>query len=253
MARVLCISSHTVFGPVGNAAAVPALQQLGHDVMALPTIVLSNHPGHGTPAGLTPPADMLTAMLERLRGIGALDQLDGILTGYFSNAAQVVAVAEQIAELKAKHEGLHVLVDPVLGDNGRLYVAEAVAQALRDSLLPLATISTPNLFEAQWLCGDAATPPDVTRLDVAEVILTSLPGDNDTLVTRLHGPGGQPLAQHATARRHAVPHGTGDFLAGCYLAHRLAQTPVEAFAKTMSRLDHAITRSAGKVALDVSA
>ena len=46
MARVLVISSHVAFGSVGLAAMVPALHRLGIEVIVLPTVVLSNHPGH---------------------------------------------------------------------------------------------------------------------------------------------------------------------------------------------------------------
>ena len=47
MAKVLAISSHVVRGAVGLAATVPALQYLGHEVWALPTVLLSSRPGLG--------------------------------------------------------------------------------------------------------------------------------------------------------------------------------------------------------------
>ena len=50
-----------------------------------------------------------------------------------------------------------VCVDPILGDAGKLYVAEETAEAIRDQLLPLASIATPNLFELQWLSGASVT------------------------------------------------------------------------------------------------
>lgn len=43
--------------------------------------------------------------------------------------------------------------DPVLGDNGHLYVPETFVDIYRDQLLPLAQISTPNQFEAELLSG----------------------------------------------------------------------------------------------------
>ena len=51
MARVLALSSYVAFGSVGLAAIVPALHWLGHEVIALPTVVLSNHPGYPRFAG----------------------------------------------------------------------------------------------------------------------------------------------------------------------------------------------------------
>ncbi len=49
--------------------------------------------------------------------------------------------------------GPAVLCDPVIGDHGGLYVPEAVATAIRDRLMPLATLATPNRFELAWLTG----------------------------------------------------------------------------------------------------
>jgi len=50
---VIVISSHVVRGSVGNRAAVFALETLGHQVWALPTVVLPWHPGHGRSTRLT--------------------------------------------------------------------------------------------------------------------------------------------------------------------------------------------------------
>ena len=46
MAKVLSISSQVVYGHIGNSAAAFVLQRMGHDVMAVPTIILSNRPGY---------------------------------------------------------------------------------------------------------------------------------------------------------------------------------------------------------------
>ena len=248
MAKVLCISSQTVFGPVGNSAAVPAVQATGHEVLQLPTVVLSNHPGLGRPAGQATPAALLQEMFRALNAISAFDGLSAVMTGYFANAAQVVAVAEQISGLKAQSEQLHVLVDPVIGDHGALYVPGDVAAAIRDCLLPLATITTPNLFELNWLSGQRDIAKAVNKLAVAETIVTSVPVGKDTLETRLLMAGLSHV--HATARRDGVPHGTGDFLAGAYLAGRLSQSPVAAFTGAMARLEQVIATSIGQTALN---
>ena len=250
MGRVLCISSQTVYGPVGNSAAVPALQAGGHEVMQIPTVVLSNHPGHGTPAGQATSAELLEDMLAALNRINAFDKLDAVMTGYFTSAAQVVAVAKQISALKAARESLHVLVDPVIGDHGARYVPVDVANTIRDYLLPLATITTPNLFELTWLTGLDVVPNAVRQLNVAETIVTSVPRGDDTLATILHIEGMQNT--HVMPKHAKVPHGTGDFLAGCYLAQRLNMPPVAAFEKAMNRLEAAIEKSMGNVVLSIN-
>jgi pyridoxine kinase len=248
MGRVLCISSQTVYGPVGNSAAVPALQALGHEVMALPTVVLSNHPGHGKPVGQPTPAPLLADMLAALSGVKAFEKLDAVLTGYFASAAQVIAVAEQIVSLAKQNQQLRVLVDPVIGDHGALYVGHDVAESIRDQLLPLATITTPNLFELGWLSGETDVDAAVKKLNVAETIVTSIPEGTD-LVTRLYTNGG--IINHNIPRASKVPNGTGDFLAGSYLAERIEASPRLAFERAMARLEMTIAASMGSAVLKV--
>jgi hypothetical protein len=48
-------------------------------------------------------------------------------------------------------------VDPVLGDDGRLYCDAALVPVFRDELAPLASLLTPNAFEAELLTGERVT------------------------------------------------------------------------------------------------
>ena len=125
MARILAISSHVVRGHVGLAATVPALQWLGHEVWALPTVLLASRPGLGRFARHELPPPDLAAMLAALEADGCWASLDAVLTGYFPSAAAVAVAAEAIARIKAANPQALVLVDPILGDGGRLYVARA--------------------------------------------------------------------------------------------------------------------------------
>jgi pyridoxine kinase len=249
MARVLCISSQTVYGPVGNSAAVPALQAEGHEVMQIPTVILSNHPGHGKPAGQSTPAPLLEDMLNALHRIDAFAGLSAVMTGYFTSAAQVTAVAHQVTAWKAANKTLHILVDPVIGDHGALYVPLDVAKAIRDELMPLATITTPNVFELTWLTGVDGVADAVKRLNIAETIVTSIPFASDQLATRLFSLRGE--TQHIIQRHPKVPHGTGDYLAGCYLAQRLTKDPPASFKSAMERLQQAILQSGGSTTLSL--
>lgn len=233
---VLAISSQVAFAPVGNSAAVPALQASGLEVIALPTILLSNHPGLGTPEGMRTPAPTLAAMLEKLAGLHALDNLSAIMTGYFADAAQVHVVADMIRRLRPAF----YLCDPVIGDAPHgLYVPQSVAEAIRDHLVPLAHAITPNHFERAWL----------GNIKARECITTGIP-EAGQLVTQVEH--ADKIHRHASDRLEAVPHGTGDLLSGLYLAARLkAHEPAEAFARAMQSLDAAIIRSVGRSGLDL--
>ena len=235
MAKILAISSQVVYGPVGLSAIVPALQAQGHDVLAIPTVLLSYHPGHGVPARCS--IDV-AALMGAVETIGAFKNIDAVITGYFASADQVIETAALIKKLRPKI----ILVDPVIGDHGRLYVKEEVALAIREHLLPLATIITPNAFELSWLIGKATTDfaADAKLLKVAEVIVTSVPADEQLATLRVTSTEAQ---WHHTQKRQNVPNGTGDYLSGLYLG-RIFNMPHEtAFADAMDALENAIEKS----------
>lgn len=81
-----------------------------------------------------------------------LDDFDMMLSGYIPGAEAVQAVGRIAAELKAKAASrpgsFFWVLDPVMGDNGRLYVADDVVPAYK-SLLPHADLILPNQFEAE--------------------------------------------------------------------------------------------------------
>ena len=63
---VLSFQSDVVRGHVGNGAARFALQRLGVDVWAVPTVLLSNHPGHGRFRGEAMTAPQIAALIDGL-------------------------------------------------------------------------------------------------------------------------------------------------------------------------------------------
>jgi pyridoxine kinase len=252
---VLSISSQVVYGPVGNSASVPALQAAGFTVAQVPTIILSNHPGLGKPTGVKLPASELEAILKSLEGLGVLDGCVGVMTGYFANADQIRTAASFITRMKDKNKSLYVLVDPVLGDDDSLYVADEVATAIRDALLPLASCITPNRFELAWLTDKSVlNKQDAIEVSAGlpclEVLATSIPLDANNLATLAITVGA--CTETASPLKPAVPHGTGDFLAGLYFSARLnGYEPPAALKLASAILESAIARSLGQPCLDI--
>ncbi|MBV2144824.1 pyridoxal kinase PdxY [Falsochrobactrum sp. TDYN1] len=150
---VIVISSHVVRGSVGNRAAVFALESLGFPVWAVPTVVLPWHPGHGLAGRIVPPPQEFSMLLQDLERAPWLGEVGAILTGYLGHPEQVQAIAGLVKTVKARNPEAVYLCDPVIGDQKGLYVPEATAVGIRDRLLPLADISTPNRFELSWLTG----------------------------------------------------------------------------------------------------
>jgi pyridoxine kinase len=257
MATILAISSHVARGGVGLAATVPALQWLGHEVWALPTVLLASRPGLGRLAGHEMPPSDLAAMLAALEADGCWRSLDAVLTGYFPSPQAVAIAAAAVRRIALAAPEIPVLVDPVVGDAGRLYVAEATAAAIRDELLPLATVATPNLFELGWLTGAsvhalADTAAAARRLGPATVLVTSAVETGESIatlaVTKHHA-----IARMLT-RRPGIPNGAGDLLAGLYLGHLLrGLNHTAALDASLNDLDRVLAASAGRDVLKLSA
>lgn len=258
MARILSMSSQVMRGHVGNSAAVPALQRLGHEVWPLPTVVLSNHPGHPTVAGTRIAPATLLAMVRALGANGWLGEIDAVSTGYLPTADHVAAAAEAIKIVRAARPNTLVLVDPVLGDDPKgLYVDEAAARAVRDKLLPLASIATPNRFELAWLSGRAVTDAGnaaaaAQALGVRTVVATSVPGAEGHLINLLCTSEG--CLEIAVPKQISAPHGTGDLLAALFLGRILGGASASlALRAGVADVQAAIAASAGADELQLTA
>jgi pyridoxine kinase len=148
---ILTLQSQVAYGHVGNSAAAFALQRVGCEAVAVPTVLLSNHPGYGQSRGAPVAPSLIADMIEGLDAVGALARCEGVLTGYLPSAETGAAVLD--AALRAQATGAIWLCDPVFGDEGRVYARAGVMEFLRDAAIPRADIATPNLFELETLTG----------------------------------------------------------------------------------------------------
>lgn len=251
MATILAISSQVARGHVGLSAIVPALQTLGHGIVALPTILLSNHPGHAHVAGTRIAPDVLGQMLDALEAGGWLGEIEAVLTGYLPSARHVAVAADAVKRVRRFRPGCPFLCDPVLGDDPKgLYVEQPAAEAIRDLLLATADIATPNRFELAWLTrravGDASSAVTAARaLGPASVLATSIPVGAERIanlsVTR-HG-----ADVTSVARRRRVPHGTGDLMSALALHHRLeGRGDAEALSLAVGAIEAVVAASEGR-------
>jgi pyridoxine kinase len=224
-AEIVAISSQVVRGAVGNRAVVFSLEAMGHPVLSLPTVILPWHPGHGPSTRVALPDQGFAEILDDIAGSDRAGSIRAVATGYFASAGQVRATAEFIASLKARKADLLYLCDPVIGDDGGLYVSEAIAEAVRDRLLPLADIATPNRFELGWLAGapletnaqalDAALSLGPRRVLVTSAVAMMAGGTGNLLLTERHA----LLAEHRMV--DDAPNGLGDLTAALFLSRLL--------------------------------
>ncbi|WP_163265841.1 pyridoxal kinase PdxY [Chelativorans alearense] len=246
---VVVISSHVARGSVGNRASVFALETLGHPVWAVPTVMLPWHPGHGPATRIVPPAADFAAFMRDLEEAPWLGEVAAVLSGYLGEAAQAPAVASLVRRVKAKNPEALYLCDPIIGDIGGLYVPKAVAAAMREDLLPLADIATPNRYELAWLAGEKletleALADAALRAAPPAMLVTSAPGSAKNSIANLLLMSGEAyLAEHPAIEDPAK--GPGDLTAALLLAWLLrGASPAEALRRTTAAVFEALARTA---------
>lgn len=250
MATVIAVSSFVARGTVGLRAIMPAYDRHGHETIALPTIVLSNHLGHPRASGNAIPTQTLAGMIDMLDANGWLAGIDAVQTGYLPSAEHVQLVEALVKRVRALRPEALIVCDPVLGDHpGGLYVPAEAAETVRDRLLPLATHVKPNRFELAFLTGrPVETMDDVVAaarsLPASVVLASSFPMPGARLANVL-----VEADQAAYCTVPAVidaPHGTGDLLTAVFTSELLAGTPTRhAAAEAVARVKRAVDASHG--------
>ncbi len=226
MAKVLSISSQVVYGHVGNSATAFVMQRMGHDVLAVPTIILSNRPGYKAIAGERTDPRKLHAMLEAALENGWLAGVGAVLTGYVPTPEHAEFCQSWIEKIKALNPNAVYVCDPIIGDEpAGIYVDEAAARAVRERLIPLADVVTPNVFELGWLSRREIADPAgavsaAQALERPAVVVTSAPAGTRNMLANILVKGSEAAAT-VSARRTVQAHGTGDFFASIFLAHKL--------------------------------
>ncbi|KAI9144439.1 Ribokinase-like protein [Paraphysoderma sedebokerense] len=189
--RVLSIQSHVVSGYVGNKCATFPLQTLGFHVDALNTVHFSNHTGYPHFKGTRYSLDDILNILDGLE-LNGLNNYTHLLTGYLGSVSTLEAVEEVVKRLRKKNPKLIYVLDPVLGDNGRLYVPQELVDLYSTKLLPHSDLITPNCFEAELLSKTTidSIPSAISALkilhakNIPQIVITSLndPMDPSNLV-----------------------------------------------------------------------
>jgi pyridoxine kinase len=245
---IIVISSQVARGSVGNRAMVFALERLGFNVWAVPTVLVPYHPGHGRAERIVP-EDAAFGRLVAALCDDRLANVAAIVSGYLASPAQTGPVCELVRALKAvRPEALYVC-DPVIGDAGGLYVTPDIAGAVRDRLVPLADVATPNAFECAWLAGSEAS--DLAGLAAAAralgpriVAVTSAPALMRGHIANLLVTGAATIvAEHRLVASRVK--GTGDVMAALLTARLLqGRAPAKALEMAAASLSELVARSA---------
>lgn len=187
MPRVATIQDISGIGRCSLTAAIPILSAMGIQPCPLPTAVLSNQTAFESYAAVPLTGQLADSIAEwKKQGL----TFEGVTTGFLMDSKQAGLVEDFIRY--AKSGGALVVVDPVMGDGGRLYPVfdEDMCEAFR-RLIAGADVITPNLTEA---CLLARMPyPKTHEHDFIWRVAACLAdmGPGSVVITGVDAPDGQ--------------------------------------------------------------
>jgi hydroxymethylpyrimidine/phosphomethylpyrimidine kinase len=222
--NVLSIAGSDPSGGAGIQADLKAISAQGCYAMAAITALTAQNTRGVAGVQLVDP-DFVAAQID---AVFADIRIDAVKIGMLGSADIAAAVADALA----RHRPAHIVLDPVMvAKGGDRLLAEAAVAMLRERLLPLATVLTPNLPEAAVLLGE----PEPTTREAMPAMAAALRalGADAVLLKGGHLPGPASPDLLATADgEHWLEaarigtkntHGTGCTLSSA-LAARLAVT-----------------------------
>ncbi|QNK82280.1 pyridoxal kinase [Nakamurella sp. PAMC28650] len=232
--RILSIQSSVAYGHVGNSAATFPLQRLGHDVWPVLTVHFSNHTGYGSWRGQVLDSAVVSDVIKGIDDLGLLGTVDAVLTGYQGSPGVAEVVLDTVARIRRLNRDVVYCCDPVMGDVDRgMFVLPGVPELIRDRVVPVADVVTPNVFELAYLAG--VTLDEIADLPglLAAVQRVRAMGPSTVLVTSVNGAVGGPGPD--TAAGPDTPAGP-DTAAGLGEIAMLAVDPTGAFLVRTPRL-----------------
>lgn len=191
--KIAAVNGIVGFGKSSLAVTVPVISAMGIQCCPVPTALLSNHPGF--PQFYK--KDFTSELPDYLDYWKKLHlTFDGILSGFLSSLEQIALVKRLITEFST--ENTKVIIDPVMGDHGRLYsvYTEEMCEAMKE-LASYAHILTPNLTEAcilanipyhdgDWTNEELHALLDYLKKYPAEQIVVSGISSEDCLVNLIY-------------------------------------------------------------------
>lgn len=184
--RVAAIHDLSGFGKASLTTIIPILSTMKVQVCPVPTAILSTHTGGFKEYSFVDLTDTMEDYMNHWRKLKI--DFDCIYTGFLGSSRQIEIVSSFIDSF-GNHSNLTV-VDPVMGDNGKLYdtMDEKMVSEMR-KLIKKADIITPNFTEAALLldkqfCRNIENKDikkwlvELSNLGPNIVIITSVP-DND--------------------------------------------------------------------------
>ena len=223
--KLLTIQDVSCYGQCSLTVALPILSAMGIETAILPSAVLSTHTGGFTGYTFRDLTDDIPAIGAHWRKEGIT--FDAFYTGYIGSKKQLNHIKEIVRTCGKK--GALLVVDPVMGDNGKLYAGfdEAFAAEMA-RFVSGADVILPNLTEAAYLLGEPYLGEGYDRayiegllrrlsaLSGGDVVLTGVSFDRAKLGVATYDAKTDEIDYYFEERIEGSFHGTGDVYASAF-------------------------------------
>ena len=225
--KILTVQDISCYGQCSITVALPILSAFGYETAILPSAILSTHTSGFKNFTVHDLSDELPKIINHWNNEGI--KYDALYSAYLGEVRHIDMVLQMREQLLNK-DGLF-LVDPVMGDNGKLYPAfnNDYVVAMR-RLIKEADIIIPNLTEASFLADIAyqeqydeqyilSISKKLKSMGPKTVVLTGVRYEKDTIGVAIYDDNGYQYFKH-----RLLPvsyHGTGDIYSSAFLGSYL--------------------------------
>jgi len=228
--RLAAVHDISGFGKCSLTVALPILSAMGVEACPLPTAVLSTHTGGFGGYTFLDMTDEMPGIIDHWSSLDI--KFDAIYSGFLGSTRQVDILIDFIN--KFKHNELLTVVDPVMGDHGKLYSIfnNEMVRKMRE-LVAVASVITPNITEAALLLNeeyaDGAVSDgfigDWTRrlseLGAERVVITSVVGEDNEMYIVIYERASDSFQKIRCSYINGAFHGTGDIFTSVLSARLL--------------------------------
>lgn len=238
--KIAVINDLSGFGRCSIAVELPIISAMKIQCCFVPTAVFSNHTGFQS-FFLEDFTDKMRPYTDEWRKLEL--HFQGICTGFLGSAQQIAIVTDFITDFKEKDT--IVIVDPVMGDYGKMYPTYTIETCLKmRELIPLADIITPNLTEACILAGIPYEEKwsrkkllwlaeTLSEMGPEKVVITGII-QGEFIANYCYEKGAQPRI-FRTIKAGTQRSGTGDIFASLIAADAVNGVPFEQSVKKAGR------------------
>ncbi len=222
--RIMAVNDISCFGKCSLTTALPILSAAGMEACPLPTALLSTHTGGFDGFTFKRLDDQILPITNHWKRLGL--EFDAIYSGYLGSYEQIDYVRQIIKDFA--REKTTVLIDPVMGDNGRLYTGfDTEFSKGMFELCKCADIIVPNITEASYMldmpCKQIYCKEDIADIfekfyinGIKKAVITGIPVSEEKISCGILDESNVSFIENT--RIEGMYHGTGDVFASALIS-----------------------------------